>query len=618
MSKKDDFFSFGTDDLSEISAGFDRQIDALGATDKNLAKARVLCIRGKFADALKIYEGIVDEDFENVDGYIGILRVHSKNFTVYDGAEIENDVEVIRQISRGEYTKDEEFTAYLTARKKHFEKIAEDKKKKAEADRIAAEKARQKAAEEAKRRAEEADAAKKRAAEEAKRRAEKEAEAKKRVAEDAKKRAEQAAAAKKRAEEEKKKRKEQVKKLYDEKRYIEAFPDILRFAEEGDSDFCFRAGYCYSTGNGVAKDVDKAISWYTKSAEQGDKGAIYKVALYNLGWNYFYNKKDLSKAKYWWEKAAAQGYEDAKKRLNEHFSPEAEAKKRAEEEKKKRKVEVKKLYDEDRYIEAFPDILRFAEEGDSDFWHRAGYCYDCGKGVTKDVDKAMYWYTKSAERGDKFSQYNLGQCYFYDKKDYSKAKYWWEKAAARGHENAKKKLNEHFSPEAEAKRQAEEERKKFIVENFRIEDGVLIKYLGKGGNVTIPNGVTKIGEFAFSRNSRVTSVTIPKGVTEIGQNAFDNCNMLSSVTIPSGITRIEYATFRDCSNLKSVSIPGGVIKIEWNAFYGAGLTSVNIPNSVTEIGEYAFYCKVLKRVTVSKNCNVSKNAFPADCVVTRQ
>lgn len=319
MSKKDDFFSFGTDDLSEISAGFDRQINAIGATDKNLAKARVLCIRGKFADALKIYEGIVDEDFENVDGYIGILRVHSKNFTAYDGAEIENDVEVIRQIARGEYTKDEEFTEYLTARRKHFEKIAEDKRKKAEADRIAAEKAKKLAAEEAKRRAEEAEGEKKRATEEAKRRAEK--------AEAAKKRAEQAAAPKKRAGQEaaaKNTTKEQILKLCHEGRYDEAIPDILRFAEEGKTFFCFLAASCYKNGHGVAKDIDKAIYWYTKAAKKRDKDALYI-----LGEIYFYDKKDYSMAKYWMEKAAAQGFGSAKNFIELYLSPKAVAKRQA-------------------------------------------------------------------------------------------------------------------------------------------------------------------------------------------------------------------------------------------------------------------------------------------------
>lgn len=302
MGKKDDLFNFGTEDLSAISAGFDKQIDALGATDRELAKARVFCIRGKFSDALKIYESVVDEEVENVGGYIGIVRVHSKNFTVYDGAEIEKDIDIVRQIARGQNVKDEEYAEYLDARKKYFDKIAEEKKKKAEAEKLT----KQKAAEEMQRKA---------------------------------------AAAK---EAEKKKREETIK-LYFAEEYEKAFPDILRYAEQGDSEFWFKAGYCYATGKGVKQDKQKAAFWYEKSAAQGNKYAqanlghmyyfgsgieqsfIKAVPLFmkaaeqgNAMSQYYvaicyqqghYVRQDLAKAKYWYQKAAAQGYEDAKIRL---------------------------------------------------------------------------------------------------------------------------------------------------------------------------------------------------------------------------------------------------------------------------------------------------------------
>ena len=54
--------------------------------------------------------------------------------------------------------------------------------------------------------------------------------------------------------------------------------------------------------------------------------------------------------------------------------------------------------------------------------------------------------------------------------------------------------------------------------DFVIENGVLKKYAGRGGDVTIPDGITEIGEGAFSRRSTLTSVTIPAGVTEIGES----------------------------------------------------------------------------------------------------
>ena len=74
--------------------------------------------------------------------------------------------------------------------------------------------------------------------------------------------------------------------------------------------------------------------------------------------------------------------------------------------------------------------------------------------------------------------------------------------------------------------------------DFAIRNGVLTKYNGSGGAVTIPNGVTKIGNSAFSRCTNLTSVTIPSGVTSIKEYAFSGCTSLTSVTIPSSVDTI--------------------------------------------------------------------------------
>ncbi|MEG0758912.1 MAG: leucine-rich repeat domain-containing protein, partial [Raoultibacter sp.] len=58
---------------------------------------------------------------------------------------------------------------------------------------------------------------------------------------------------------------------------------------------------------------------------------------------------------------------------------------------------------------------------------------------------------------------------------------------------------------------------------FRIENGTLLKYRGKGGAVVVPEGVTSIGGGAFYGCSSLTSITIPEGVTSIGQYAFRGC-----------------------------------------------------------------------------------------------
>ena len=105
------------------------------------------------------------------------------------------------------------------------------------------------------------------------------------------------------------------------------------------------------------------------------------------------------------------------------------------------------------------------------------------------------------------------------------------------------------------------------------------KYILNGNSVTITKYI-----------GTATSVTIPYGVTSIGDDTFRGCNNLTSVTIPSSVTSIGDAAFKDCLSLKSVTIPDSVTCIgKWAFCHCKSLKSLTIPNSVTGIGDDAFF-----------------------------
>lgn len=79
--------------------------------------------------------------------------------------------------------------------------------------------------------------------------------------------------------------------------------------------------------------------------------------------------------------------------------------------------------------------------------------------------------------------------------------------------------------------------------------------------LTIPDGVTRIGNDAFCYCSELMTVTIPEGVTEIGYSAFGNCTSLASITIPASVTTIKLYAFNGCKSLKNVYYAGS--KKQW-------------------------------------------------------
>ncbi len=122
-------------------------------------------------------------------------------------------------------------------------------------------------------------------------------------------------------------------------------------------------------------------------------------------------------------------------------------------------------------------------------------------------------------------------------------------------------------------------------------------------SVSLPAGLTSIGNRAFSGCESLTTITIPDSVTSIGSHAFQGCASLTSVIIPYSVTSIKNSAFEGCTSLTSVTIPDSVTSIGVNAFSGCtSLTSVVIPDKVTYIGLSVFEgCSSIPSFTIPKS-----------------
>ena len=84
--------------------------------------------------------------------------------------------------------------------------------------------------------------------------------------------------------------------------------------------------------------------------------------------------------------------------------------------------------------------------------------------------------------------------------------------------------------------------------------------------VTVPDGVTSIGNDCFINAVRLKTVSLPRGIVNIGASAFWDCQSLEEFSIPDGIRVIKPHTFGKCASLKRVYIPESVELIALGAF----------------------------------------------------
>ena len=162
------------------------------------------------------------------------------------------------------------------------------------------------------------------------------------------------------------------------------------------------------------------------------------------------------------------------------------------------------------------------------------------------------------------------------------------------------------------------ESKTFIYEDhvlFNKNKTILIAYIAKGTNYTIPNNVTTIGKGAFSGCDSLTSINIPNSVTTIGDYAFADCYFLTSINIPNSVTTIGEGVFSRCNSLTNINIPNSVTTIGDCGFSDCkSLTNINISNGVTTIGKHAFlWCHSLTSINIPNSVTTIEDGAFENC-----
>lgn len=128
--------------------------------------------------------------------------------------------------------------------------------------------------------------------------------------------------------------------------------------------------------------------------------------------------------------------------------------------------------------------------------------------------------------------------------------------------------------------------------DFLIEDSTIVKYLGNAPIVNIPNGVKRIGKFAFKDKTQIKEITFPEGLEIIDEHAFERCISLSNLILPNSLKQIGNKAFMRCYNLAFIAFN----------------------DDIEAIGEESFrFCGKLKVVRFGKGISVIPSSSFNDC-----
>ena len=133
-------------------------------------------------------------------------------------------------------------------------------------------------------------------------------------------------------------------------------------------------------------------------------------------------------------------------------------------------------------------------------------------------------------------------------------------------------------------------------------------------DISIPDQVVSIGDYAFSGCEDLNSVTLPDSVMTIGKYAFNWCESLQDVRLSEQLSEIPDFLFDHCKSLKTIVIPESVKTIGGAAFQLSGVSNVSLPSGLTTIRAYAFgNCQNLETIDIPDSVTELEPAAFINC-----
>lgn len=135
-------------------------------------------------------------------------------------------------------------------------------------------------------------------------------------------------------------------------------------------------------------------------------------------------------------------------------------------------------------------------------------------------------------------------------------------------------------------------------------------------NVKLNDGCTTLGHHVF-KNCPLAEVTFPNTLNSIGEYAFENTKLNTVDLSNTQITSLPNGSFYDCEQLSDVKLPKALTNIGDRAFYNSTIASITFPPSLEKIGAWAFYKARLANVVIPTTCRtIEQGAFSDNANLT--